>query len=448
MLSRISLCVLTGAALVANAVVARAQTLDSIARVAIANNLGVRRTGERQRQADAGISQARGLFLPSVGIDARYSRMSGEVNIGDFINPAYATLNQLTGKNAFPTNVDATLPLQQETKLHTAVPVYNAALFANLDAAHATRTLRGAERAAAIRRLDATARIAYLDWARAARAVQIWEATMPVLVEHVRVSQCLVDAGSATPDAVLRARADLADMQQQRAEAVRTRDAALGALNLLLDRAPDEPVPALSEDALPVAPTITLADALAASARREEREIAVAAVDGARAAGRAASSGFLPSVAVAVDYGVQGNGYHFDRGHDVAIASVVLQWNLFNGGQDGARREAASAARVDADLQRADVDRQISLDVRTAWDAARVAREAVEAASARLAAARLAFKLVDRRYTEGLTSRLEWSDARAQLTAAELNEVVTRYSLAAHGIELERAASLRTIPKN
>jgi len=381
-------------------------------------------------------------------VDARYSQMSGVVNIGDFINPAYATLNKLTGTSAFPTNVDATLPLQQETKLHTTVPVYNAALFANLDAAHATRNLRGAERGAAIRRLDATARIAYLDWARTVRATEILDATLPVLVEHVRVSQCLVDAGNATPDAVLRARAELADMQQQRAEAVRVRDAALGALNLLLDRAPDEPVPALAEDALPAAPTITLADALASSARREEREIAVAAIDGARASGRAASSAFLPSVAVAFDYGVQGNGYHFDRGHDVTIASVVLQWNVFNGGQDGARREAASAARADADLQRADIDRQIALDVRTAWDAAQVAREAVEAATARLDAARAAFKLVDRRYTEGLTSRLEWSDARAQLTAAELNEVVTRYSLAARGVDLERAASLRTIPKN
>jgi len=447
MLSRISLFVIS-AALIPGGATAHAQTLDSIARVAVVNNLGVRRSRERERQADAAITQARGLFLPSVGIDARYSEMSGVVNIGDFINPAYATLNQLTGKNSFPTNIDATLPFQQETKLRTTVPVFNAALFANLSAARSTRNLRGAERGAAIRRLDATSRIAYLDWAKAARAVEIWDATLPVLVENARVSQCLVDAGSATPDAVLKARAELADAQQQRAEAVRTRGAALGALDLLLDRAPDEPVPALSEDALPTAPTVTLADALASSAKREEREIAVAAIDGARAQGRAASSAFLPVGGVAVDYGVQGNGYRLDRNHDVAIASVVLQWNLFNGGQDGARREAAYAARSDADLQRADIERQIALDVRTSWDAVQVAREAVGSASARLDAARAAFKLVDRRYTEGLVSRLEWSDARAQLTAAELNEVVTRYSLAARGVDLERAAGLRTIPKN
>jgi len=447
MLLRLSLFVISSALLV-DAANARAQTLDSIARIAIANNLAVRRTHEREREADADVRRARGMFLPSIGVDARYSEMSGVVNIGDFINPAYATLNQLTGTHNFPTNVNATLPLQQETRLRTTQPVFNAALFANLDAARSTRTLRGAERAAAIRRLDATSRISYLDWARASRAVDIWNATIPVLAENARVSQCLVDAGSSTPDVVLRARADVADAEQQRAEAARVRDAALGALNLLLDRAPSEPVASVADSALPVAPTITFADALAASAQREERAMAGAAIDGARAAGRAASSAFLPSVAVAVDYGVQGNGYHFDRDHDVAVASVVLQWNLFNGGQDAARRESANAAREDANIQRADVDRQIALDVRTTWDAVQVARSAVESARARLDAARAAFKLVDRRYVEGLASHLDWSDARARLTAAELNEVVTRYTLAARGVDLERAAALRPIPKN
>lgn len=434
--------------IVASAFAVPAQTLDSVAHLAIVNNLAVRRTADRERAAFADVDQARGKFLPSAGIDARYSQLSGAVNIGDFINPAYSALNKLTSTNAFPTNVDATLPLKQETKLHTAVPVFNAALFANLDAARSIRALRGAERATAIRRLDATSRMAYLDWARAARGVDVWDATLPVLLENARVSQCLVDEGKATPDAVLRARSDLADVRQQRAEAARLRDAALGSLNLLLDRPADEPIAAIVDEQLPNAPTISLTDALAASTRREERDIATAAIDGARAAGRAASSAFLPSVAVALDYGVQGSRYQFDSRHDATIASVVLQWNLFNGGQDHARREAAAASRDEALLQRSEIDKQIALDVRVAWDAVQVAREGVTTATARLDASRAAFRLVDRRYAEGLASHLEWSDARAQLTAAELNQVLTRYALAARGIDLERAAALRTIPKN
>ena len=129
--------------------------LDSVARVAIRRNLAVRRAAQGEREADAGVAQARGLFLPTLGVDARYSQFSGVVNIGELINPAYATLNQLVGRNAFPTNIDATLPLKQETRLRTTIPLFNGALSANLSGARSMRSLRGAERAAATRRLGA-----------------------------------------------------------------------------------------------------------------------------------------------------------------------------------------------------------------------------------------------------------------------------------------------------
>ncbi len=428
MLHKVSTFALALVALAQAPAQAAAQSLDSIARLAIARNLATRRTVEREREADMGVAQARGLFLPSLSVDSRYSRLDGVVNLGSLMNPAFTALNQLTGTASFPTSVDATLPMKQESHLRATLPLFNGALMANLAAAHAIEHLRGAEREAAVRRLDADSRIAYLSWGSAARAVEIWDATLPVIEEGARVSQRLVDAGTATADVVLRARAALADARQQRAEAVRRRDAALGVLNLLLDRPADVLVPALADTALPVPPGISLADALSASSRREERAIVAAAIDGARAQGRAAESAFLPSLAVAAEYGFQGNGYRFDRDHD--------------------RRESAAAARRGAELQRADLDRQIVLDVRTAWDAVQVAREGLDAAGARLAAARAAFSLLDHRYAEGMTSYLEWSDGRAQLTAAALNEVLSRYTLAARGVDLERAAALRTLHSN
>jgi outer membrane protein TolC len=452
MLHQLPLFAAIGAALVAAPPAAPAQgvagTLDSIARVAVARNLAVKRASERQREAEAGVRQATGLLVPSLAIDSRYSQFDGVVNIGDFINPAYAALNQLTGKNQFPTNISSTLPFKQESHLRTQVPLFNGAIFANLTGARAIRTLRGAERAAAIRRLDAEVRLAWLGWARAARGVDTWDAAIVTLRENLRVAQRLVDAGAGTPDAVLRARAALADAEQQRGEAARLRDAARGTVNAMLDQEIDAPLTMPAADGLPEPPAITLEAALTSALRREERTMATAAVDGARGQGLAASSAFLPSVAVAADYGLQGDRYRFDRNHDVATASIVLQWNLFSGGQDAARREAATAARRGAELQGAEIDRQIALDVRTAWDAVQAAKQAVAAADARLTAARSAFTLVDRRYGEGVASHLEWSDARTQLTAAELNQTITTYLLAARGIELERAAALRPLPKD
>lgn len=429
------------------AVRAQATPLDSIARLAIARNLGVRQARETERQSGFAVRQARGLFLPSVGVEARYSELSGAIDIGDAINPAYAALNQLIGRDEFPTDIHQTLPFKQETKLRSTLPLFNGAIIANLSAARAIRDLRGAERAAATRRLDADARLAYLNYARAARAVEVWEAALPVLVENERVADRLLSAGTLTGDAVHRARAAKADGDQQHAEAKRLRNAALGALNLLLDREADVPVPMLSDSLLPDPTPLTLEDALSASQRREERTQALAGTAATRAQGRAANSAFLPTVALAVDYGVQGADYRFNARHDAAIASLVLSWNVFNGGQDAMRREQAASAQRSTSLRAAEVDRMIALDVRTAFDAVDVARQGLAAATARVEAARRAFQLVDRRFGEGLAAHLEWSDARSQLTAAELNVVLSRYTLAARAVDLQRAAALREIPQ-
>ncbi len=427
-------------------VAAQATPLDSMARLAISRNLGLRQSREAERQGALGVRQARGLFLPTLGIEARYSDLNGAIDIGDAINPAYAALNQLIGRDQFPTNIHQTLPFKQETKLRSTLPLFNGSLLANLAAARALRDLRGADRAAATRRLDADARLAYLNYARAVRAVEIYDATVTVVAENQRVAERLVGAGSATGDAVYRARASVADVQQQRADAVRLRDAALGMLNLLLDRDADTPVAMLNDAQLPEMRPLTLDEALTAALRREERAQTAAGSAAARAQGRAAAATFLPSLALAADYGVQGAEYHFDRDHDAAIASVVLQWNLFNGGQDATRREAAASARRVMALRSADADRMIALDVRTSFDAVGVARAGLASATARLDAARRAFQMVDRRFTEGLASHLEWSDARAQLTAAELNLVLSKYTMAARVVDIERAAALRAIP--
>lgn len=420
--------------------------LDSIARLALGRNLAVRRADEAARQGRIGVRQAAGLFFPTLSVDARYSEMDGAIDLGDVINPAYAALNQVIGQPRFPTDIHQTLPYKQETKLRSTLPLFNGALIANLSAARALRDLRGAELAAAERRLDADARIAYLNYARAARAVDIYDEAATVLAENQRVAERLVGAGSATGDAVFRARASVAEVQQQRAEAARVRDAALGALNLLLDRDAATPVPILTEDALPALRPLTLDEALAAAQRREERTQAAAGAAAARAQGRAASASFLPSVALAADYGVQGSEYHFDRQHDAAMASVVLQWNLFNGGQDRSRQQLATAARRMSDLREREADRMIALDVRTAFDAVEVARHGLAAATARAEAAHRAFTMVDRRFSEGLASHLEWSDARAQRTAADLNLVMSRFALVARYVDLERAAALRQLP--
>jgi outer membrane protein TolC len=119
-----------------------------------------------------------------------------------------------------------------------------------------------------------------------------------------------------------------------------------------------------------------------------------------------------------VDWGVQGEEYRFERGEDYRVASLALQWTLFNGGQREAQVHGAAAALRDARTQAEEAAAQVELDVRVAWQGAAVAREALQGARDRHAAARRTWELVARRHAIGAASLLELLDARTNLTNA------------------------------
>ena len=110
MLTRVTLfSSLVVAILAAPLVAQRPDPLGGLVAEAMRSNLGLE--GERlaERRSAADVHEARGLFFPSLTVAARYSRLDGVPNIGDFVNPAYAALNGILGQSRFPTNLDITL---------------------------------------------------------------------------------------------------------------------------------------------------------------------------------------------------------------------------------------------------------------------------------------------------------------------------------------------------
>ncbi len=421
--------------------------LDRYVTEALAANLAIAQQTAATARAAAVVREANGRFLPSAGVNARYSEYSGVINIGDFINPAYNALNQLIGQQRFPTDINATLPLRQETKLELTLPLFSDALFGARAAATAQRDLIGSGRRAAMRQLAADVQLAWLGYATAVRAVETLEATIPVLDENVRVSERLIGAGQATPDVLLRARAERSEVQQQLADVRRQRDAARRGFNLLRNRDDDTPI-TLAADSTLLATASLSKDDLQRHALTHREELAQAS-SGQRLADaqlRLATANYLPTLALATSYGVQGDRYRFNNKNDVALASLVFSWNLFNGGQDAARREQALATRSEADFRRREAERAIQMQVANAYDAVETARTNLTAAADRRTSAERAFTLVQRRYAEGLANQVEFLSARSAATNAALNEIITRFTFASRVVELERAAALRALP--
>jgi outer membrane protein TolC len=422
--------------------------LDGYVSEAIKANLGLAQQRAQLARADAAVNEARSRYLPSLDLNARYSETSGVVNIGDFINPAYQALNQITGEQRFPTNINATLPFKQESKLEVTLPIFNDAIGAANAAARAQRDLIGAGRKTAMRQLAADVQLAWLGYASLTQAVATLEATLPVLDENVRVSTRLIDAGQATPDALLRARAERSEVAQQLEDARRQRDAARRSFNLLRDKDADTPVTLANDSSLLAIDSLPL-DALVQHAltHREELTQATNGIRLADAQRRAVDAGYLPSLALSASYGIQGNQYRISKRDDVALANFVLSWNLFSGGQTSARHEQAIALRNEADVRKREVERGVRLQVANAYDALRATRANLTTADDRLASAQRAFTLVQRRFAEGLATPIEFLSARSAFTSAAINQIITRFTFATRVVELERAAALRSLPE-
>jgi outer membrane protein TolC len=422
--------------------------LDDLVAIALRDNPARRAEILATARAEAGVREARGLYLPSAAFNARYTELAGNtVDLGQLINPAFGALNQLLQRPAFPTDIDVQLPLRQETTLRLSQPVYQPAIRAAHRAAVALADARAAQRDAAAQELAADVRSSYIGYAQLAAAAAIHDSALVALDELVRVAERLVARGAATPDAVLRARAERSQVAQTRDIVAQGRDAARHSLNSLLNRPLETPIALLTDSSITTWELPALDDALRAarSGRHELRQLDHVA-RAVQARQQAARGSFLPSVALAVDYGVQGREYRFDRSRDFAAFTVVASWNLFNGGQDAARLQQAALEVREAAARREHTARGIELEVTTVWDAARVARQAIATATDRLTSAHRTFTLVQRRYDLGAATQLEYLDARAQWTAAELNLVATRHEYLTRRVALDRAAALYLLP--
>ena len=398
-------------------------------------------------RAYAELREARSLLLPSINLESRVSEQRGTLNVGDLVNPAYRALNQVTGTNRFPTDLDLTLPQRHDSYVRFALPLVDPAIWANRRAAGHRYDAERFERLSVARRLAADVQSAWLAARSAERAVGIREATLALTEENERVTQRLIDAGRETPDRLFRARSERSSALQLLIEARDAASAARRATNQLAGRPLDRALDSIPDSLLlrPI-PVTRESAAQAAVARRPELSALQSGADAARAGARAARASFLPKVSLAVDYGFQGREVSFSGDNDYVVASLVLSWNLFNGGGDVARVDAANATRDELEATHRDLTERVRLEVLQAYDAAVAGLNAIQAADDQEAAARRAHNLVRRRYEEGMAPLIELIDARSALVSAELNRSVTLYRYAQRLVDLERAAALRTSP--
>lgn len=439
-LNRLALLALPLVAL-ARPAAAQEHPAERFVRDGVANAAASRDAGLALARDEAALARARALRLPSLSVLAQHVELAGGADIGALVNPAFAAINQLTGRNDLPTDLSFTFPLRQDARLRLAMPLVDFSIGAAVAGAEAVRDGRVAIAAATEHDLTLALQLGVLQHARAVEQLAVREAVQAALDEQSRVAERRAAEGVATPDEVLRARADRSEGAQRILVAREAVAAARRGVNRLARRPLDAAVPLPPPGGFAPALPATLADALVLARGRAELAAAGAGVRQADAGRRAARASALPVVSLAADAGWQGDRWRFTADQDVRQLTLTASWTPFQSGRDARRREEARLDAERAALAHEDLAELIALEVHDAWSARLTARGALEPATDRVAAARRAWELLRRAHAEGVATWLDLTTARAALTAAELDAVLARHALHEAEVRLARAVA-------
>lgn len=438
----------------ATVVLGQNPVLESYIQEGLKNNLALKQKEFSCERSMSALKEARGLFLPSVGIEARYSRAGGgriiDIPIGDLMNPVYGTLNTLLQGAGYPSMFPANLQNESipflrkeehDTKVRLIQPVFQPAIAYNYHIKSSLRELERASRNVFARQLVSDIQTAYYNYFKTIRVTALLDTTEQLLQEHLRVTKRLAENGKANQAAVYRASAEFQAFLRQKAEAGKNRSMALSYFNFLLNRPLDSPVD-LSEtspDSMGV-PSFESGERQAIQNRDEFRQLqaAVSILKSKTGLSRAA---FLPGISAVLDYGYQGEQYRFKPEDDYWMASLVASWNLFSGFQNLYQIQQAQLERKEAETKLEEVHSQIRLEVLEAHQNLLVAVQLVEAAEAMEKSARKSYESAERLYCEGMTPQIEFIDARNTLTSAETQAIVSRYDYFIRWAEYEKVTA-------
>lgn len=426
--------------------------LEAYIQAGLASNLALRQQDLNLQKNLEALRQAKGLFLPTVQFSANYTRAVGgrklDFPIGDLLNPAYATLNQLTQSNAFPVLENQTIQFLpdnfHETKVKFAYPVFNQDLRLNRAVQEQSLLTTTAQKAALEHELRYQITGAYLQYLQALEAEKVWRGAKTVLGELLRFNQSLVKNNVATRDVVATAEYEISKADDEIYKLQAAQNTARAYFNFLINT--DLQAEVVADTALlrATVPQYERTDLTQKSlANRHEFEALRAGISTYEAVIRYnEKSRTLPDAYVGGELGWQGFGYKFNGDQAYALVQAGLTFDIFDGHQLRGKIQQSKIEREKLNTQLTDAQRQIQLQVIQASNALDAARHSWETARTGLAAAEAVFKIVNNKYRTQQALLIEYLDAQNRVTTAQLQVLLAWVEVLAKEAEVRKAAGL------
>lgn len=439
-------------ALISLPIILQAQStiLNEYIKTGLASNLTLKKQALNIDKSLAALREANSLFMPKVDFNASYSLAGGgrsiDFPIGDLLNPVYSTLNALTQTNQFPQvdNEQITfLPHNfQETKIRVIQPLFNTDIYYNKKAKEAFISIEIAKKQVYEQELTKEIKVAYFQYLQSLEAVKIYKETKILLQEIQRTNQKLVKNNKATRDVIFNAKYEISKIDNEITQVQKNSELAKAYFNFLINQ--DLTTTILIDEKIIATEEAKNIDAQTNNAIQNRKEL-----EQLKKAMTANEQGFelkkaqrLPEVALVIDAGFQGTGYHFLDNQAFVFGQVSLTWNIYDGQQRKAQLQQIKLDQQQLSTQYLQVQKQIELQVKSAYEEFLAAKSTVETSKVGLINAKEGFRLIKKQYENGATFFYQLVQAKTNLTNAKIALSIAEFDVLLKQAELEYAKGM------
>lgn len=397
----------------------RALTIEECVRIGLAYSKSLYGSLMGVREADARVGEAAARRLPTLRLQASYTRLS-------FVPPYVLDVNvpplppmSFTLSPTIRNGTSLQLTLQQP--LFTGFALESLARAARLSA-------QAAEKDYARDRNELVYKIQDAYWAlvRAGEMRKLLDESVEMIRSHLEDVRRLFEQGLAKNNDVLKVQVQLANTRVGQLEAANGVQLAMMALDSLLGLPLETEIDPLSRPEAAAAPAGAEDAAEQALRERPEMKAALSQVEAARAGLRAARAGHYPQVFLVGNYYYSNPNERvmpveakFNGTWDVSLALSFDLWNnrsvTFQARQARARLEQAKAGREQ-------LRDGIVLEVRKSQYDVQQALQKIDLAEDSVRQAEENYRITHERFTAGLTTNSELLDAEVFLLQAKVGQ--------------------------
>ncbi len=378
--------------------------------------------------AQAGVRQAKGAFWPRIDLRELYARTDSPVQVFSYklAQENFKAEDFLLDRLNHPAEIS-----NWKSQLVVTQPLFNQGREI-LGLAKARLSLKQARfyLEALKQRLFLEAERAYLRVLLAQQRVEVLKKAVETARAHLKLATQRYKAGKALKSDLLEAQVYLARQEKELAAAEHQLKVALSELNLALG--------------FPLGTSWEIKESLfhppqvsdlsfwikEARERRPDLKLEASKVKEARLGVKEARWRFLPSVNLKGIYEKNAEG-PFSGGADgeAYLFMAELNWNLFRGFQDQAALSQARARLLAQESRFQQYQRQVEHQVREAYSAYQTALKELEVTKKAVAQAQEGLRILQERYTHGLSLLVELLQAQTALKRAQLLNLEARYQV-------------------